>query len=104
MGQSLFEPPDVNGWALGPGWFSTGAMLARMNFSSTLAANQRFNLARAAAPFRKAPEDLADRKHPDGSPLNGSYRLRREGRGIRVLCHLMLATRRGSHCEECRAP
>jgi hypothetical protein len=60
MGQSLFEPPDVNGWELGPGWFSTGAMLARMNFSSTLAANQRFNLARAAAPYRTTPEDFRD--------------------------------------------
>jgi uncharacterized protein (DUF1800 family) len=60
MGQSLFEPPDVNGWELGPGWFSTGAMLARMNFSSTLAANQRFNLARAAAPYRTSPEDFRD--------------------------------------------
>ena len=34
MGQMLFEPPDVNGWELGQGWFSTGAMLARMNFAS----------------------------------------------------------------------
>ena len=25
MGQQLFEPPDVNGWELGPGWFSTAA-------------------------------------------------------------------------------
>ena len=24
MGQQLYEPPDVNGWALGPGWFSSG--------------------------------------------------------------------------------
>ena len=60
MGQSLFEPPDVNGWELGPGWFSTGSMLARMNFSSTLAANQRFNLGRAAASYRSAPEDVRD--------------------------------------------
>jgi uncharacterized protein (DUF1800 family) len=44
MGQQLFEPPDVNGWELGPGWFSTGAMLARMNFASALATNQKFNL------------------------------------------------------------
>jgi hypothetical protein len=44
MGQQLFEPPDVNGWELGPGWFSSGAMLARMNFAATLANNQRFNL------------------------------------------------------------
>ena len=49
MGQTLFEPPDVNGWELGQGWFSTGAMLARMNFAATLAANQRFNLRATAA-------------------------------------------------------
>lgn len=48
MGQILFDPPDVNGWDLGRAWFSTGAMLSRMNFASTLAANQRFNLATAA--------------------------------------------------------
>ena len=44
MGQQLFEPPDVNGWELGPGWFSSGGMLARMNFAAALANNQRFNL------------------------------------------------------------
>jgi uncharacterized protein (DUF1800 family) len=60
MGQTLFEPPDVNGWELGRGWFSTGAMLARMNFAATLASNQRFNLARAAAPYRSAPEQIRD--------------------------------------------
>ena len=44
MGQILFEPPDVAGWDTGRAWFSTGAMLARMNFSSTLAFNQRGKL------------------------------------------------------------
>ena len=44
MGQQLLEPPDVNGWELGPGWFSSGAMLARMNFAALLATNQKFNL------------------------------------------------------------
>ena len=48
MGQILFEPPDVAGWDLGQSWFSSGAMLSRINFASTLAANQRFNLAAAA--------------------------------------------------------
>jgi uncharacterized protein (DUF1800 family) len=48
MGQELLEPPNVAGWVLGQSWFSTGAMLARMNFASTLAANQKFNLASAA--------------------------------------------------------
>jgi uncharacterized protein (DUF1800 family) len=40
MGQTLFEPPDVAGWSLGAEWFSTGAMLARMNFAASLTANQ----------------------------------------------------------------
>jgi uncharacterized protein (DUF1800 family) len=60
MGQTLFEPPDVNGWELGPGWFSTGGMLARMNFASTIAANQRFNLANAAANAKGSPDDFVD--------------------------------------------
>jgi hypothetical protein len=60
MGQTLFEPPDVNGWDVGRGWFSTGSMLARMNFASTLAANQRFNLARDAGAFRASAEKVMD--------------------------------------------
>ena len=47
MGQILFEPPDVSGWDAGETWFSTSAMLSRMNFASALAANQKFNLATA---------------------------------------------------------
>ena len=60
MGQILYEPPDVAGWDAGQTWFSTGAMLARMNFASTLAANQKFNLAQRgeAAGTRKTPEAL----------------------------------------------
>lgn len=56
MGLQLYEPPDVNGWELGPGWISTSSMLSRMNFASTLAANQKFNLARDAQLFRQSPE------------------------------------------------
>jgi uncharacterized protein (DUF1800 family) len=44
MGQLLFEPPNVGGWPLGAGWFSTGTMLARTNFAATLAASQKENL------------------------------------------------------------
>ena len=58
MGQTLFEPPDVNGWELGQGWFSTGGMLARMNFAATLTSNQRFNLQREAAVARSSPEQM----------------------------------------------
>src|SRR5688500_13630873 len=58
MGQTLFEPPDVNGWEPGPGWFSTGGMLARMNFAAALAFNQRFNLGREAQAGRSSPDAL----------------------------------------------
>ena len=58
MNQVLFEPPDVAGWELGQGWFSTGTMLARMNFASSLALNQKFNLARAAVPVRDSPDNV----------------------------------------------
>lgn len=60
MGQQLFEPPDVNGWALGPAWFSTGGMLARMNFASALATNQRFELRNGSRPFKQSPQALID--------------------------------------------
>jgi uncharacterized protein (DUF1800 family) len=58
MGQQLFEPPDVSGWDVGPLWFSTGAMLARMNFASQLATNQKVALREAARPFKTTPESL----------------------------------------------
>ena len=60
MGQQLFEPPDVNGWETGPAWFSTGAMLARMNFVSQLATNQRVALRDASRESGGSPETLLD--------------------------------------------
>ena len=58
MGQQLFEPPDVNGWELGQGWFSTAAMLARMNFAAALTTNQRVNLRNEARPFAQTPQSV----------------------------------------------
>jgi uncharacterized protein (DUF1800 family) len=60
MGQNLYDPPDVAGWDLGKSWFSTGSMLARMNFASDLAFNQKFNLANAVASAGagRSPESL----------------------------------------------
>jgi uncharacterized protein (DUF1800 family) len=60
MGQTLFEPPDVNGWELGTGWFTTGGMLARMNFAATLAGNQRLNLVRAIGGAGSSPASVLD--------------------------------------------
>jgi uncharacterized protein (DUF1800 family) len=58
MGQQLFEPPDVNGWELGPGWFSSGGMLARMNFAAQLATNQKFALRDRARGHGSTQEEL----------------------------------------------
>jgi uncharacterized protein (DUF1800 family) len=58
MGMTLFDPPDVAGWRYGQEWFSTGGMLARMNFAASLAANQKFNLAAGAKSSSKSPEAL----------------------------------------------
>jgi uncharacterized protein (DUF1800 family) len=58
MGQALFEPPDVAGWDLGQGWFSTGAMLNRMNYAASLTTNQRVNLRDEARPFAQTPQGV----------------------------------------------
>jgi uncharacterized protein (DUF1800 family) len=58
MGQQLFEPPDVAGWDLGAGWFSSGGMLARMNFAAQLASNQKFALRDRSRGHGSTQEDL----------------------------------------------
>jgi uncharacterized protein (DUF1800 family) len=58
MGQQLFEPPDVNGWETGRGWFSSGTTLARMSFASALATNQRVTLRDDARTYGRTPEAL----------------------------------------------
>jgi uncharacterized protein (DUF1800 family) len=58
MGQVLFDPPDVAGWETGQSWFSTGALLSRMNFASALAANQKFELAKTVAERAATPQEL----------------------------------------------
>jgi uncharacterized protein (DUF1800 family) len=60
MGQQLYEPPDVNGWALGAEWFSTASMLARMNFAATLMGNQKFNLGRELTPYRQSADSVVE--------------------------------------------
>ncbi|HYS27006.1 MAG TPA: DUF1800 domain-containing protein [Vicinamibacterales bacterium] len=58
MGQLLFEPPNVGGWPVGAGWFSTGTMLARANFAATLAASQKETLAVALESDGGTPQAL----------------------------------------------
>jgi uncharacterized protein (DUF1800 family) len=49
MGMLLFEPPNVGGWPIGGGWFSTATMLARSNFAATLVGGQKDALAASFA-------------------------------------------------------
>jgi len=58
MGQHLFEPPNVGGWPLGAGWFSTGTMLARTNFAATLASSQKAFLGATLKAKSQTPEAL----------------------------------------------
>ena len=58
MGMLLFEPPNVGGWPLGAGWFSTGTMLARTNFAATLTASQKEFLAVALETGGDSPQGL----------------------------------------------
>ena len=58
MGQLLFEPPNVGGWPLGAGWFSTGTMLARTNFAAMLAASQKETLGVTLASEGATPQAL----------------------------------------------
>ena len=58
MGQALYEPPNVGGWPLGAGWFSTSTMLARSNFAATLASSQKSFLAVALQPEANTPQAL----------------------------------------------
>jgi uncharacterized protein (DUF1800 family) len=60
MGQVLYEPPDVSGWDLGQAWFTTGGMLARLNFASQLATNQKVVLRDAARAWSGSANSLVD--------------------------------------------
>ena len=55
----LAEGDDCE-WELGRGWFTTGAMLARMNFASTLTTNQKFNLREAFRGKASTPDALVE--------------------------------------------
>jgi uncharacterized protein (DUF1800 family) len=76
MGMTLYDPPDVSGWDAGQTWFSSGAMLARMNFASTLAANQRFNLAATSKFAAQTPQAFLAyyMSELDTAPIDSSVR------------------------------
>ena len=101
MGQQLFEPPDVNGWELGPGWFSSGGMLARMNFAAQLATNQKFDLrdvarghARHAGGAARATCSIGSRRRSTAATsLRRAARLRARRRRTGPASDAQLATK-----------
>ena len=74
MGMLLFEPPNVGGWPVGAGWFSTATMLARSNFAATLVAGQKEQLAASVAEQGQTQSGLlaAMRERIRTAPLDSS--------------------------------
>jgi uncharacterized protein (DUF1800 family) len=74
MGMLLFEPPNVGGWPVGAGWFSTATMLARSNFAATLVAGQKEQLAASVAEQGQTQTGLlaAMRERITTAPLESS--------------------------------
>ena len=106
MGQVLFEPPDVNGWELGPGWFTTGGLLARMNFAASLAGNQRGNLVSALSGSTSSPESVLDffldRLTPAPFSQERAQRAARVSRSRRCVDRIYCAGS-GESCRPCAA-
>jgi uncharacterized protein (DUF1800 family) len=65
MGQSLFDPPDVNGWPNNESWISSNTVVERVNFTSSALAQAKGTL---------PPASDAVHKHLDGvlSPQTAS--------------------------------
>ncbi len=72
MGQQLFEPPDVNGWELGEGWFSTSGMLSRMNYARVADHQSARQSAQRRAAVREDAAERAVVRH--GSPVADAVR------------------------------
>ena len=80
IGQDLFYPPNVGGWAGGRSWLSSRGMIARMNFATALASGTRARPGRA--PRRTPPgragrrrvEPRSGRRIAGGNPAGGRPR------------------------------
>jgi uncharacterized protein (DUF1800 family) len=60
MGQDLFAPPNVKGWAGGQAWLNTATVLARHNFAQMLASGTgQLNLSDPSAPIGVAVDPAA---------------------------------------------
>jgi uncharacterized protein (DUF1800 family) len=48
MGQSLFDPPDVNGWPTNEAWISSNTVVERVNFVTAAMAQVKKSLPKAS--------------------------------------------------------
>ena len=48
MGQSLFDPPDVNGWPNNDSWISSNTVVERVNFVTSVLAQIKGALPKAS--------------------------------------------------------
>jgi uncharacterized protein (DUF1800 family) len=65
MGQSLLDPPSVEGWHTGNEWINSGSLLARINFVADRVANTSLPgvqtiISQMKADGVRTPEDLVD--------------------------------------------
>jgi hypothetical protein len=106
LGQSLFEPPTVEGWKGGRAWINSATILGRANFAADLTAGSRYGT--IADPTRMAarlgwqePHDaveyyvelLLSRDVPSAQPAIEAYLAQASGplgEQLRGVLHLLL--------------
>ena len=58
MGQSLFDPPDVNGWPSNAAWISTNTVVERVNFVTAALGQTKASLPSASAAVHRHLEGI----------------------------------------------
>jgi uncharacterized protein (DUF1800 family) len=58
MGQSLFDPPDVNGWPNNAAWISSNTVIQRVNFVTAALSHSKASLPSASVAVRRHIEGI----------------------------------------------
>jgi uncharacterized protein (DUF1800 family) len=62
MGQSLFDPPDVNGWPTNAAWISSNTVIERVNFVTAALAHSSSSLPSAPHAVRRHLEGIVSQQ------------------------------------------
>jgi uncharacterized protein (DUF1800 family) len=65
MGQSLFDPPDVNGWPNNASWISSNTVIERVNFATAALAHAKASLPSASDAVRVHLEGIVSPQTAD---------------------------------------